>query len=297
MELITIVIVTFNEEKNISECIKSCISVADRIIVLDNYSTDNTVDIAKSLGAEVYQCHLSVRKRIEWVLEGNILQSRWVLFLDADERMTPESSKEFKDLCMHYADVEGVNGIVVRYRLNFLGKDLKHGGFSPLKKLRAFRPGTAYYEVADVDEHYILKSGSMVYMKNDFLHKDFKGLKLWVDKHTIYAQRAAVDYYKKMQNSDQINYQGLEKGARIKRFLKYNIYYKMPIGLRAWFFYLYCYYFRLGFLDGKEGQIYAFLHSYWYRFMIDAFIYSNELIDQDGKEYLITKNTKDSEGV
>lgn len=285
MELLTIAIVTYNEEKNIAECIDSCEGIANKILVVDNCSTDNTVLIAKEHGAEVVQSELSVRERVKWILESGVINTKWLLFLDADERMTHESALEFKTLCEKYANADGINGIVVRYRLHFLGKDLYHGGFYPLKKLRAFKPGTAYYETADVDEHYVLKTGSMVYMKNDFLHMDYKGIKQWVDKHTIYAQRAAVDYVKKMKENESINYQGLEKGAKIKRFLKYKIYYKLPMGLRAWLFYFYCYYIRLGFLDGKEGKIYAFLHSYWYRFLVDTFIYSDELVDQAGNTY------------
>lgn len=284
-DLLTIVIVTYNEEKNIAECIDSCESIADRILVVDNYSTDSTIEIAEKHGAEVTQSELNVRERVKWVLEGDVIDSKWLLFLDADERITPESAKELKMLCEKYADDANVNGIVVRYRLHFLGKDLYHGGFSPLKKLRAFKPGTAYYETADVDEHYVLKSGSMVCMKSDFLHMDYKGIKPWVDKHTVYAQRAAVDYVKKMQENETINYKGLEIGAKIKRILKYKVYYRLPSAFRAWLFYFYCYYIRLGFLDGREGKIYAFLHSYWYRFLVDTFIYSNELVDQAGNKY------------
>lgn len=285
MGLLTIVIVTYNEEKNIVECISSCNGIADRILVLDNYSTDETVEKAKDLGADIVQSKLLVRDRIDYALSDGIINTDWILFLDADERMTPESAQEFIDLCKKYRNNPNITGIVVKYRLHFMGKDLKHGGFSPLKKLRAFKPGTAYYEKADVDEHYVLTTGKAVYMQNEFLHFDYKGIKPWVDKHTVYAQRAAVDYVKKIEENEKVNYNGLEIGAKIKRVLKYKVYYKLPMGFRAWLFYFYCYYLRLGFLDGKEGKIYAFLHSYWYRFLVDVFICSDELVDQAGNKY------------
>lgn len=281
MSLLTIAIVTYNEEKNIKNCIESCNGIADRILILDNYSTDRTVEIAKELGADIVQKKSYARDRIAYALSDGVVTSDWVLFLDADERMTPDSAQEFKKLCEKYRDDPQFNGIVVRYRLHFMGKELKHGGFSPLKKLRAFKPGTAYYENADVDEHYVLTSGESVYMKNDFLHFDYKGIKQWVDKHTVYAQRAALDYEKKMVKNEEVNYKGLEFGAKVKRILKYNVYYRLPSGLRAWMFYVYCYYLRLGFLDGREGKIYAFLHSYWYRFMVDTFIYDNQLMEKN----------------
>jgi hypothetical protein len=70
--------------------------------------------------------------------------------------------------------------------------------------------------------------------------------------------------------------QVMDRHAKIKRFIKYGIYYKLPIGTRAHIYYLYRYYFKLGFLDGKEGKILAFLHAYWYRFLVDAKIYEYE---------------------
>lgn len=279
-DLLTIVILTYNEEKNIKKCLKSCFDFADRIIIVDNYSTDNTLNIAKQYNVDIYQDRRMVRDRIRWVLEENIIHTKWVLFLDADERLTKTSGDELLSICEKYKDNNDVNGIVVRYRLNFMGRDLCHGGFYPLKKLRAFKPGTSYYETAEVDEHFVLRTGKMVYMKNDFLHLDYKGLKHWVDKHTIYAQRAAMDFMNKKMGMERVTYDGLELTAKIKRFLKYNIYYKLPSGFRAWLFYIYCYYIRLGFLDGREGKIYAFLHSYWYRFLVDSFIYSKEFATQ-----------------
>ncbi len=289
-DLLTIVTLTYNEEKNIAECIDSCNGIADRVIVIDNYSTDNTVSIAREHGAEVMESNLLVRDRINMILKNNYIKTCWVLFLDADERMTPESSLEFRNLCLEYSSNDRVNGIVVRYRPVFIGKVLYHGGFSPLKKLRAFKIGTGYYEKAEVDEHFVLNSGRMVYMKSDFIHLEYKGMRTWIDKHNVYAQRAAMDYTYKFHDIEKINYSGLERTAKIKRMLKYNIYYKLPMGVRAKLFYFYCYYMRLGFLDGKEGKIYAFLHSYWYRYLIDAYLYANEMTDQEGNEFVQNGN-------
>ena len=73
------------------------------------------------------------------------------------------------------------------------------------------------------------------------------------------------------QESKQLN-----KSAKIKRFIKFKIYYKLPLGTRAHLYYLYRYYFKLGFLDGKEGKIFAFMQAYWYRFLVDAKIYERD---------------------
>ena len=290
-DLLTVVILTYNEEQNIRECIESCRGIASRVLVMDYGSTDNTTIIAKELGADVIIKKIHARERIRWILEEKSINSKWLLFLDADERMTQKSASEFHDLCERYAENEDVNGIVVRYKNVFMGRELHHGGFAPMKKLRAFKPGTAFYETADVDEHYILKQGKMVYMHSDFLHIDFKGIKNWVDKLTVYAERQASDYYKRMILAEKPIIDGLEFGAKIKRLIKYKLYYKLPMGFRAWLFYVYCYYIRLGFLDGKEGKIFAFIHSYYYRYLVDVFIYDfyknqskKEMLANDDKE-------------
>jgi hypothetical protein len=116
----------------------------------------------------------------------------------------------------------------------------------------------------------------MVSMKSFLLHKDYKGLQAWSTKHVKYAGLAAEDYLKKQLCTEQVELDGLEFGAKIKRVMKYKVYYKLPSGLRARLFYIYRYYFRLGFLDGKEGKIFTYLHAYWYRFLVDALIYEKE---------------------
>jgi glycosyltransferase involved in cell wall biosynthesis len=274
MSTITTIILTYNEEKNISECINSFKGITDRIVILDGLSKDNTVQIAKNLGVEVYQknCGYFDRFKFGMTVVGNTTD--WILFIDADERLTPESLKELKELCDKYVHSE-INGIVVNYRVNFMGKELKYGA-SVLKKLRVFKPGLAFMEDIKLDQHIRLKKGKLAYMKSFFLHKDYKGIANWSIKHIQYADWASEDYRLKKKNIQEAETNGLEKSAKLKRILKYKVYYKLPMGLRAWMFYFYSYYLRLGFLDGREGRIYTFLHAYWYRFLVDTMVFENE---------------------
>ena len=71
--------------------------------------------------------------------------------------------------------------------------------------------------------------------------------------------------------------------SSLKTILKMKVYYKLPLGFRSWLYYAYRYYIRLGFLDGKEGKIFAFLHAYWYRFLVDAKIYEHEKLGEEFK--------------
>ena len=274
MSTLTTVTLTYNEEKNIADCLNSMKSIANRMIVLDGFSSDNTVEIAKNLGAEVYQKDCSYYERFKYCLDSIEIDTDWILFLDADERLTEESSKELKGLCDKYSS-SNVNGIVVNYRVSFIGKELKYGA-SSLKKLRVFKPHTAYIENISLDQHIRLYSGDVAYMHTFFKHLDFKGLSSWCDKHIRYADLASDDYISKFSSIEKVELEGLERTAKIKRILKYKIYYKLPSGFRSWLYYFYRYYIRLGFLDGREGKIYAFLQAYWYRFLVDAKIYEKE---------------------
>lgn len=270
MATITTVTLTYNEESNIQKCLESVREIADRMVVLDGYSKDRTVNIAKSLGAEVFQKDCGYFSRFQFGMEKIKFSTDWILFIDADERFTLQSSRELKEMCDKYASTD-VNGIIVNYRVNFMGKELRHGA-SLLKKLRVFKFGTAFMEDIKLDQHIRLKYGKLAYMKSFLLHEDYKGLSSWSLKHIRYAELAAEDYLCKQARKEIVETKGLEKSARKKRLLKYSVYYRIPSGLRAWCFYFYKYYLRLGFLDGKEGKIYAFLHAYWYRFLVDAMI-------------------------
>jgi hypothetical protein len=122
-------------------------------------------------------------------------------------------------------------------------------------------------ENRSMDEHIVLSLGTVIEMKTDCLHFDFKNLEFFVNKHNWYSSRETVDYFENIEKNIQT-----EK-LDFKTWLKMSFYYKLPMGLRAHLYYLYRYYIKLGFLDGKEGKIYAFLQAYWYRYLVDAKIY------------------------
>jgi glycosyltransferase involved in cell wall biosynthesis len=271
---VTAIILTLNEEKNIEECIKSIQPIVKRIVVVDSFSTDNTVALARSLGAEVLQNKwVNYSTQFIYALEHANVQTKWVLRIDADERFTKRSAEELERLTSEH-DQDNVNGIVVRFEVNFMGKRLRHGGIYPLKVLRVFKTGKAKIEVRNMDEHMTLTEGKSVEMKNDCLHQDFKSLHDWIDKHNKYSDREVLDYFNREEAQDSSS---LSKGARFKRFVKFKIYYKLPMGMRAHLYYWYRYYFKLGFLDGKEGKIFAFLQAYWYRFLVDAKIHERRI--------------------
>ena len=268
---LTAIILTKNEEKNLSDCIDSVRDVAKRIIVVDSYSNDDTLKIAEEKGADIYLHPFeNYGKQFQWAMDHTDIDTKWIFRFDADERLTPDSARELIRLCTENADTD-VNGIIFTLEVVFLGRKLKHGGTYPFKKLCIFKRGMAYMEERSMDEQLVLTAGRSVEMKCVSEHHDFRDLTFWINKHNWYATRAAKDYFDFKGKED--TYQNLDFPSKIRRIIKYKIYYKLPMRFRCWLYFIYRYIFRLGFLDGKEGFFYAFFQAYWYRLLVDAKIY------------------------
>lgn len=268
---ITAIILTKNEEFNIEKCILSIKPIVKRIIVIDSFSDDKTVELAEKNGVEVYQHKFeNYSKQFIYGLTHFDIKTTWVLRIDADEEMTADVRNEVEYLCNTNVNTD-INGIVLRFEVNFMGKKLRHGGIYPFKKLNIFKYGIGYMEERHMDEHIVLKSGRYVETKADCIHKDYKDITYWINKHNLYASREVQDYL--AERNECNNLHGYETLAKVKRIIKYKIYYKLPMGMRAHMYYIYRYYFKLGFLDGKEGKIFAFLQAYWYRYLVDVKIY------------------------
>lgn len=270
---LTAIVLTYNEENNLPECLNSLKDLVRRIIVVDSFSTDKTKDIALSFGADFYQHEfVNQAQQFDYALKNIEITTKWIIRLDADERLTEESRKEIEEqCCLHEND--DVNGLVLRFKLFFLGKYLKHGGTYPVKKMVVFKKGFAEIEQKNMDEHIVLLSGKSTICKKDCLHHDCKSITDWVAKHNKYADRESIDYL----SNRSADHARLDSTAKNKNKIKSNFYYKLPLGFRAWIYYIYRFYFRLGFLDGRPGKYYAFLQAYWYRFLVDIKIYENKI--------------------
>lgn len=267
---ITCIILTKNEEKNILNCITSIQNIAENIFVVDSGSTDNTVKIAESIGAKVYfNEFINYAQQFNWALDNLPINTLWIYRIDADEIVTENLAKEIIHMTKSNENTN-VNGLVMNFRIHFLGKFLKHGGVYPFHNLTIFKAGIGRYEPRAMGEHVILSEGTTKLLKNDCLHYDFKNLDIWIIKHLNYANREVEDVFVK-KNRDK-----LYSRAKITSFFRDSFYYKLPLFLRAKLYFFYRYYIRLGFLDGPEGKIYAFLQSYWYRFIIDTKLYEKK---------------------
>ena len=270
---LTAIILTRDEEKNIAACLRSISNFAARMLVIDCGSTDNTVKIAKSLGAEViFHPFTYYAAQFNYGIDCGNITTKWILRLDADERFTPEVITHCEALMREHADDE-VNGIAMEANFWFLGRCMKHGAVKK-RKIMVFKAGKGRIEDRKRDAHTILLSGSPISIPEKYEHHDFKDLYTYIGRYNWYATRELHDYIAYRQGTKQ----DVQTDAALmkQRKKKYGIYYKAPMFLRAYLLFLYNYIFRLGFLDGREGYIYNWFESYWYRFLIDARIFEYE---------------------
>lgn len=277
MELdMTVIILTKNEEANIERCINSVKGWVERIVVVDSGSTDKTVELAENMGVEVFhhEPFIDYAKQFNWAIDNINIKTTWVFRFDADECVTPELKQEIITECERHKDDE-VSGMMMRFKIFFLGKFLKHGGAYPFLKITIFKYGKGRFEDRSMGEHIVLTEGTCIDLKKDCEHYDFKSLNAFIDKHNWYATREVKDHLDVRGGRENAKLDG--QPERDKK-LRDGLYYRLPKFWRAKFYYWYVYYIRMAFLDGTQGKIYSFIQAYFYRYIVDAKIYEQELL-------------------
>ena len=183
MKNISATIITYNEEQNIATCIKNLKELCNEIIIVDSYSNDNTIKIAKKLGAKVHlQKFLGDGPQKK--LSADLASNNWVLSIDADEVLTEEAKKIIKNL-----DLSNKKVVFAFRRKNFLGeKWLK--SIYPDYKIRLYNKKFSYY--TDRKIHSAVKYEKKIKLKADIIHPTFKDYKDWIDKLNYYSTKEAL---------------------------------------------------------------------------------------------------------
>ncbi|MCX6351828.1 MAG: glycosyltransferase family 2 protein [Bacteroidetes bacterium] len=227
--MLSAVIITFNEEKNITRCLQSLAGVADEIIVVDSFSTDKTKEICLSYGATF----------IEHKFDGHIQQKNWakeqashkfVLSLDADEALDETLSQSILAIKANPKR----DGYYMNRFTNYCGHWVRHCGWYPDKKLRLWNPTKGKWGGMNPHDRFELDAGdaNAGYLKGNILH---------------YSYYSIEEHYQQAEKFSTISAQSyFERGRRTNPFL---IFIK-PIGR-----FLISYFLKLGFLDGKYGFI------------------------------------------
>ena len=273
---ISVIILTYNEELHIRRCLENICPIAKKVIVVDSPSTDSTVAICHEFDNVEVVAHKypgNQAEQFNWAIDNLGIETEWVLRLDADEYLTPELIDELKEKLPLLPN--DVNGIIFNRRHIFMGKWVKRGVY-PVKLLRMFRYGKGVCEQRLMDEHIQLTEGHFVEFNYDFCDHNLNNLSWWTQKHIGYAIREATDLLDmeydltgSAKNDETIN---LSSQALKKRRRKHG-YAKKPLFWRSFAYFIYRYFFKLGFLEGKEGFLWHFLQGWWYRTLVDAKVY------------------------
>ncbi len=272
-QTITALILTFNEEQHIERCIRSLTGVVERVCVIDSFSTDRTVEIAESLGAEVFQnAWPGHAAQFQWGLDTVKVVSDWTLRIDADEYLDDTLRTT---LVGKWAQPD-INGYYLRRKIVFLGRPIIHGFFYPLKIMRLWRTGEGRMEQRRMDEHIVLKNPRTAVLDGgDLVDENLNSLNWWVEKHNGYATLEAISRIE-AEEGRATSDEKLSGPAARKRWIKEHLYTRIPITLRASFYFFYRYILGRGFLDGKEGFFFHFLQAFWYRSLVEAKLFEIE---------------------
>jgi glycosyltransferase involved in cell wall biosynthesis len=270
---ITAVVLTFNEELNLKMSLESIVGWTESIVVVDSGSTDRTPEIARWYGA-VWMEHPfeSHARQWCWALSKLPPSANWILALDADQRVTPELREELVNLFQtNRQRLDAIEGIYIKRRQVFRGKWIRHGGYYPKYLLKLFRRDRFLLDEFDFVDHHFYVSGPVAKLKCDLIEENRKedDITFWIDKHNRYAARLAEeDQTRTRQMAAPIPPALLGSPDQRTLWLK-ALWSHLPLYVRPMFYFIYRYFFRLGFLDGKQGFIFHFLQGFWFRLLVD----------------------------
>lgn len=275
---VTVVVLTFNEERNLPACLASVAGWTRALHVVDSGSTDQTRVIARQFGARVTEhSFASHAAQWRWALETLSIETDWVLGLDADQRLTPELRDEI--IRLFSTDVERlahVVGFYVNRRQIFRGRWIRHGAYYPKYLLKLFRRDRVSLHSADLLDHHFYLDGPAAKLEHDLIedNRNEQDLAFWVAKHRRYAVLLAEEELIRRRNGAPAGITGRFRGTPDEHaaWLK-DLWLRLPLYLRSVAYFGYRYVVRLGFLDGREGLTFHLLHGLWFRLLVDRHVH------------------------
>jgi glycosyltransferase involved in cell wall biosynthesis len=257
---VSVIVPVRNEAHNLARCLES-LRDAGEVYVIDSLSADATVEIARSHGAKVVQFHYpgGWPKKRQWAMDTLPLAYDWVFLVDADEALTPELAAEIRAAIRN----PGCNGYYIALQMHFLGRRLRHCGAS-FDKLSLFRLGKGRFEcrlqeqdasMADMEVHeHVVVDGPTARLRNPLEHHNVESLSRYIHKHDEYSNWEARVWLLGQAGSGELPPAFFGSQAQRRRWLRKKLF-SLP-GSPALFF-VYKYFFCLGFLDGVPGLIYC----------------------------------------
>ena len=266
----SVIILAYNSVDTLSATLACAQKISDDLHVVDSFSTDDTVALSRQHGAQVVQhAFENYGTQRNWAIDNLVLRYSWQLHLDADERLTPELIASVLSL----PDNPDHSGFLIARLVQFLGRQMRHGGMSPTWHMRLFRNGAARCEERKYDQHCHLSQGSAGQLQGYMIDEIRMSLSEWTARHNRWSDFEVIEMTTAVDGA-RIQPRFWGNPLERKRFLR-GLYNRAPLFVRPYALFFYRYFFRLGFLDGREGFIFWTLQTFWFRFLIDAKLFEH----------------------
>lgn len=280
---IAAIVLTHNEEKNLPDCLAALAGWVQELFVVDSGSTDRTVAIAREAGATVFEHpfeHYGAQRN--WAIDNLPIAAPWTLHVDADERITPELRASIAvALAPDREGRQNVNGYLVSRRTLFMGRWIRHGGHYPAWHLRLMRTGSGRCEDRLYDQHFYV-SGAVQKLQGDLIDTLTPDVATFTARHLRWAALEAAEHETPPDSGGRIRGSLASDNAIEQRRWLRDWYARLPLFVRPTAYFIYRYFVRLGFLDGRAGLVFHVLQGFWFRFLVDALILERRLRRKEG---------------
>ena len=259
---ITVIILVGKEKLHIRRCLERLRPLGARqIFVVESQPSDGTHEIAIKLGAVTAfnKWPGLYAKQFNWALDNLPIEAKWVLRLDADEYLTPETIERLKEELPNIP--QNVSGLNIELKRKFQGGEIRHGTVG-IRQARIFRYSIGRCEDRAMDEHIIVSKGRIIDFEGAFYDDSLMPFAEWKEKHREYAKREARDAIELFDSSERLACPSPTDRKKIK-------YYGLPPYLRALVYFCIRYFAKFGFLDGVAGWRWHFWQGLWYRWIVD----------------------------
>ncbi|RZK65631.1 MAG: glycosyltransferase family 2 protein [Pedobacter sp.] len=272
---VTVIVLTYNESKNIRACLESIKTLTDDIVIVDSGSTDDTLAIAAQYSTTVYHHPFeNYSKQRNWAFQHVVAKYHWILNMDADHRLTPAFVAELRQLFRNGIP-DDVNGFMASRRTMFMGKWIRYGGHYPVYHGVLFRRGHGSCEEKEYDQHFIIEGESQT-LKNDVIDIITDSLTNFTARHNKWATLEANDILNFQLSGNKIKPNKKGNLMERRRYQRMR-YYSYPLFWRVFLYFFFRYFIKGGFRDGRVGLIFHFLQGFWFRFLVDAKIYEKKI--------------------
>lgn len=275
------IILTYNEEIHLPRLLASVNGLNAPLFILDSFSTDSTLSIAKIAGATVLQNAFENHpKQWDFALTNFSIKTPWIICLDADQIVTPELYRQLQNF--DNETFKDINGIYFSRKNFFKGRWIKHGGYYPFYLLKMFRYGVGYSDLNEnMDHRFIVPGNTVIWKDGHILEENLKEnqIRFWIEKHNRYSDLLAQEETERILGIRNQTIKPLFWGSPDERtaWLK-QLWWRLPRYTRPVLYFTYRIIFKLGILDGRTGIIFHFMQAFWFRLVVDIKI--DELIKQ-----------------